>query len=75
MIFILIYFKPYLRRWQELAQDKSLPILLTVDSMTQNTDVVKEKADPKLHPSSELPVCEHNGTSLVPRSTTAMFRI
>lgn len=75
MIFILTYFKSYLRRWQVLAQDKSLPILLIVDSTTQNTDVVKEKADPKLHLSSELPVCEHNGTSLVPRSTTATFII
>lgn len=58
-----------------LAQGKSLLILLTVDNMTQNTDVVEEKADPKPHPSAELPVCEHNGTSLVPRSTTVMFRI
>lgn len=43
--------------------------------MTQNTDVVKEKADPKPHPSSELPVCEHNGTSLVPKSVIVMFRL
>lgn len=50
-------------------------ILLTVDNMTQNTDVVKEKADPKPHPSSELPVCEHNGTSLVPKSVIVMFRL